>query len=104
MSIWLITGCSSGLGKGIAQAVLKRGEKAAVIARNIQALQEFEEQYPSQVLALEMDLNEAESMKQAVAKTREPSGQTFTGKDSWEQSIRSRIMMSWEKSIGKNCW
>ena len=29
MSIWLITGCSSGLGKGIAQAVLKRGEKAA---------------------------------------------------------------------------
>ena len=74
MSIWLITGCSSGLGKGIAQAVLKRGEKAAVIARNIQALQEFEEQYPSQVLALEMDLNEAESMKQAVAKTREHFG------------------------------
>lgn len=74
MSIWLITGCSSGLGKGIAQAVLKRGEKAAVTARNIQALQEFEEQYPSQVLALEMDLNEAESMKQAVAKTREHFG------------------------------
>lgn len=49
MSIWLITGCSSGLGKGIAQAVLKRGEKAAVTARNIQALQEFEEQYPSQL-------------------------------------------------------
>ena len=74
MSIWLITGCSSGLGKGIAQAVLKRGEKAAVTARNIQALHEFEEQYPSQVLALEMDLNEAESMKQAVAKTREHFG------------------------------
>ena len=80
MSIWLITGCSSGLGKGIAQAVLKRGEKAAVTARNIQALQEFEEQYPSQVLALEMDLNEAESMKQAVAKTREHFETNFYGK------------------------
>ncbi len=80
MSIWLITGCSSGLGKGIAQAVLKRGEKAAVTARNIQALQEFEKQYPSQVLALEMDLNEAESMKQAVAKTREHFETNFYGK------------------------
>ena len=45
-----------------------------------QALQEFEEQYPSQVLALEMDLNEAESMKQAVAKTREHFETNFYGK------------------------
>ena len=27
---WLITGCSSGLGKGIAKAVLARGDRAAM--------------------------------------------------------------------------
>ena len=27
---WLITGCSSGLGKGIAKAVLARGDRAAL--------------------------------------------------------------------------
>lgn len=70
MSIWLITGCSSGLGKGIAQAALKRGEKAAITARNTEALKELEEQYPAQVLALKMDLNDKESMRLAVEKTR----------------------------------
>ena len=30
---WLITGCSSGLGKGIAKAVLARGDRAALTAR-----------------------------------------------------------------------
>lgn len=28
---WLITGCSSGLGKGIAKAVLARGDRKSVV-------------------------------------------------------------------------
>ena len=35
---WLITGCSSGLGKGIAKAVLARGDRAALTARDPAAL------------------------------------------------------------------
>lgn len=34
MKTWLITGCSSGLGRGIAKAVLRRGDWAAVTARD----------------------------------------------------------------------
>ena len=34
MKTWLITGCSSGIGKGIAKAVLESGDQAIVTARN----------------------------------------------------------------------
>ena len=33
MAVWLITGCSSGLGRGIAQAALERGENVTLTAR-----------------------------------------------------------------------
>ena len=33
MKTWLITGCSSGIGKGIAKAVLESGDQAIVTAR-----------------------------------------------------------------------
>lgn len=31
---WLITGCSTGIGRGIAEAVLQKGENAVVTARD----------------------------------------------------------------------
>ena len=34
MKTWLITGCSGGLGRSIAQAALEHGENVAVTARN----------------------------------------------------------------------
>lgn len=36
---WLITGCSSGLGMGIAKAALRRGDYVAMTARNLEELQ-----------------------------------------------------------------
>lgn len=69
MKTWLITGCSSGLGKGIAKAVLERGERAAITARDPGKLKEFQEQYPDQVLTLRLDLNDRDSMKQTVEQT-----------------------------------
>jgi NAD(P)-dependent dehydrogenase (short-subunit alcohol dehydrogenase family) len=38
---WLITGCSSGLGRAIAAHVLQRGERAVVTARNLESIQDF---------------------------------------------------------------
>lgn len=66
MGTWLITGCSSGLGRGIAKAALKRGENVAVTARNTDRIQELIKAYPKQGLALKLDLNDKESMSQAV--------------------------------------
>ena len=34
MSVWMITGCSTGLGQRLAEAVLKAGHEVVVTARN----------------------------------------------------------------------
>ena len=50
MKTWLITGCSSGLGRGIAKAVLRRGDWAAVTARDPAELNTLAQAYPERVL------------------------------------------------------
>ena len=74
MKTWLITGCSSGLGRGIAEAALKHGENVAVTARNVEQIKELAEQYPVQAQILRLDLNDRESMKNAVDSTRKVFG------------------------------
>lgn len=71
---WLITGCSSGLGHGIAEAVLRRGDRAAVTSRNPDDLRDFLEKYPEQVILLRLDLNDRSSMGQAVKETLDRFG------------------------------
>ena len=66
MKTWLITGCSSGLGRGIAKAVLRRGDWAAVTARDPAELNTLTQAYPERVLPLRLDLTDRESMEQAV--------------------------------------
>ena len=46
MKTWLITGCSGGLGRGIAQAALERGENVAVTARDTEKIKDLAAQYP----------------------------------------------------------
>ena len=41
MAVWLITGCSSGLGREIAKAALKHGEKVITTSRNASRLSEL---------------------------------------------------------------
>ena len=69
MKTWLITGCSSGLGRGIAKAVLRRGDWAAVTARDPAELNTLAQAYPERVLPLRLDLTDRESMEQAVRET-----------------------------------
>ena len=74
MNTWLITGCSSGLGKEIALAALRRGEQVVVTARNPDKLLEFTRNYPDTALALRLDLNDKSSMERAVRDTCEKFG------------------------------
>ena len=71
---WLITGCSSGLGKGIAKAVLARGDRAALTARDPAALAAFTAAYPGRALALPLDLSHADSIPKVVAETQRAFG------------------------------
>lgn len=69
MKTWLITGCSSGLGLGIAKAVLRRGDWAAITARDPAALDTLAQAYPEQALPLRLDLGDQGSMEAAVRET-----------------------------------
>ncbi len=74
MKNWLITGCSSGLGRSLARAVLKNGDNAVVTARDIKKLKEFEEDFPETALILPLDVTDEASVRQAVQATKERFG------------------------------
>ena len=66
MTTWLITGCSSGIGRGIAKAVLKNRDNAVVTARNVATLTDIVEDYPDTAIAVPLDITNKESIAGAV--------------------------------------
>ena len=66
MKTWLITGCSSGLGKGLAEAVLEHGDQAVVTARRPETLRHFTDRYPGTALALPLDVSDDAQAEAAV--------------------------------------
>jgi NAD(P)-dependent dehydrogenase (short-subunit alcohol dehydrogenase family) len=58
MSTWLITGCSSGLGRAIATAVLDAGHNAVITARDPAKLAALAEAHPDTALALPLDVRD----------------------------------------------
>jgi NAD(P)-dependent dehydrogenase (short-subunit alcohol dehydrogenase family) len=65
--VWFITGASSGFGRALAEAVVRRGERAVVAARRGAALAELVAIDSNRVMALPLDVTEAEARKAAVA-------------------------------------
>ena len=74
MKTWLITGCSSGIGKGIAKAVLKNGDQAIVTARNKDKVKDIVDQYPDRALAVSLDVCDQESIQNAVKESYKKFG------------------------------
>lgn len=74
MKTWLITGCSSGIGAGIAKAALENGDNAVVTARKPEALAELVKEYPERALAVALDVTDGESIRAAVAAALEKFG------------------------------
>ncbi|MGO4490632.1 oxidoreductase [Arthrobacter sp. 2YAF22_2] len=70
MATWLITGCSTGLGRALAQAVLARGHNAVVTARNVSTLQDIAAAFPDTALALPLDVTDRDQISAAVQQAR----------------------------------
>lgn len=66
--VWLITGCSTGLGKSIANAAITAGYSVVVAAKNTKLLSEYEALDPSSVLVVAIDVTKRESIATAVAR------------------------------------
>ena len=74
MQTWLITGCSSGLGRCLAFEALRRGYNVVVTARNPNNLTEFSERYPGQALIQRMDVTKPEEIQQVIRNVGEAFG------------------------------
>jgi NAD(P)-dependent dehydrogenase (short-subunit alcohol dehydrogenase family) len=66
MTTWLITGCSTGLGRALAQTVLAHGHNAVVTARNVKAVRDIAADFPDTALALPLDVTDKEQISSAV--------------------------------------
>jgi len=54
--VWLITGCSTGFGRALAEAVLKKGDYLLATAREPEQLRALIEHYPKTVKAVRLDV------------------------------------------------
>ncbi|GAA4587870.1 oxidoreductase [Planotetraspora phitsanulokensis] len=74
MSTWLITGCSTGLGRALAEAVLARGDNAVVTARDASSVLDLAAAHPGTALALALDVTEQAQVEEAVRRAEERFG------------------------------
>jgi NAD(P)-dependent dehydrogenase (short-subunit alcohol dehydrogenase family) len=66
MSTWLITGCSTGLGRALAEAVIGTGHNAIVTARSVSGVADLAETTPERVLAVALDVTRPDQVVSAV--------------------------------------
>ncbi|GAA4192077.1 oxidoreductase [Gryllotalpicola kribbensis] len=67
MTTWFITGCSTGFGRALAEAVLHRGDNAVITARNADSITELAARHPGSALALPLDVTRHDQVVAAVA-------------------------------------
>jgi NAD(P)-dependent dehydrogenase (short-subunit alcohol dehydrogenase family) len=64
--VWFITGASSGFGRALAEAVLKRGDSAVLSARRTAALESLSAERGQSALAVTLDVTDADARLRAV--------------------------------------
>ena len=74
MSTWLITGCSTGLGRALAEAVLDRGENAVVTARDAAGVQDLADTHSATALALTLDVTDHRRVVEVVEQAQQRFG------------------------------
>ena len=66
-AVWLITGCSKGLGRALAREVLAAGYRAVVTARRIGDIADLAAEHGEAALAIALDVTDREQIAAAVA-------------------------------------
>jgi NAD(P)-dependent dehydrogenase (short-subunit alcohol dehydrogenase family) len=74
MSTWLITGCSTGLGRALAEAVISAGHNAVVTARDAARVADLAVESTDRVLALPLDVTDPAQVTAAVRQAEEKFG------------------------------
>jgi NAD(P)-dependent dehydrogenase (short-subunit alcohol dehydrogenase family) len=74
VSTWLITGCSTGLGRALAEAVIGAGHNAVVTARNVTSVADLADAAPERVLAVALDVTKPEQVASAAEQAQQQFG------------------------------
>ena len=73
-STWLITGCSTGLGRALAEAVIGAGHNAVVTARDAARVADLGDAAPERVLAVALDVTQSDQVTSAIQQAEERFG------------------------------
>ncbi|OBB92186.1 oxidoreductase [Mycobacterium sp. 852002-30065_SCH5024008] len=74
MSTWFITGCSTGLGRALAEAVIGAGHNAVVTARDVKKVADLASAAPERVLAVALDVTAPAQVASAVREAHDRFG------------------------------
>ncbi|WP_445161379.1 oxidoreductase [Mycobacterium sp. Dal123C01] len=74
MPTWLITGCSTGLGRALADAVIGAGHNAVVTARDAAKVADLADAAPDRVLPIALDVTQPDQVGSAVQQAQERFG------------------------------
>jgi len=74
MSTWLITGCSTGLGRALAETVIGAGHNAVVSARNVAKVADLADIAPDRVLAVALDVTDPQQVASAAQQAEDRFG------------------------------
>ena len=72
--VWLITGCSTGFGRELAKAVLDRGFRAVVTARNLSSVADLVTGREHQAIAVKLDVTSRDDVAEAVDRAQQSFG------------------------------
>ena len=72
---WLVTGCSTGIGRAIARAALEKGYRVAVTARDVSRVEDLVSDFPDRSLPIALDVTVPEQVRAAVTETEAAFGQ-----------------------------
>ena len=73
--VWFVTGCSSGMGRALAEALAKSGDRAVITARSVNQIREIALIAPDRLLALALDIADPASVQSAVKSAIDTFGQ-----------------------------
>jgi NAD(P)-dependent dehydrogenase (short-subunit alcohol dehydrogenase family) len=74
MATWLITGCSTGLGRALASTALDRGETVVVTARDAARVEDLARSHPGTALAVSLDITDNAQVRDVVRAAQERFG------------------------------
>jgi NAD(P)-dependent dehydrogenase (short-subunit alcohol dehydrogenase family) len=74
LSTWLITGCSTGLGRALAETVIASGHNAVITARDVRKVADIADDNTDRVLALSLDVTDTAQVTNVVRLAEEKFG------------------------------